>query len=144
MANRHFSQKDRKCITLIQKTPVKYLIGNNHFCSLFSSSFFLSLSDTSNVSWMGHFVWSQPHSLHDFRFHANVLHFHAFKDQHSQKQGEKIISCNVLKFLPPSYQQCLRTSQERGSRNSLIRKGKVVPGKMYLAAPQTWFAWQYW
>ena len=104
MANRHFSQKDRKCITLIQKTPVKYLIGNNHFCSLFSSSFFLSLSDTSNVSWMGHFVWSQPHSLHDFRFHANVLHFHAFKDQHSQKQGEKIISCNVLKILPPSYQ----------------------------------------
>ena len=49
------------------------------------------MSDTSNVSWMGHFVWSQPDSLHDFCFHADVLHFHAFKDQHSQKQGEMIL-----------------------------------------------------
>ena len=49
------------------------------------------LWDSPNVPFMGHCLWSQSHFIHDFRLHANVLHIHAFQDQHQQKQS-KVLS----------------------------------------------------
>ena len=49
------------------------------------------LWDSPNVPFMGHCLWSQSHFIHDFRLHANVLHIHAFQDQHQQKQSKVLL-----------------------------------------------------
>ena len=55
------------------------------------------LWDSPNVPFMGHCLWSQSHFIHDFRLHANVLHIHAFQDQHQQKQS-KVQSNLVIRY----------------------------------------------
>ena len=64
------------------------------------------LWDSPNVPFMGHCLWSQSHFIHDFRLHANVLHIHAFQDQHQQKQSKVLLkwmlgSPESMIFLPP-------------------------------------------
>ena len=105
MANRHFSQKDRKCITLIQKTPVKYLIGNNHFCSPLSSSFSSLCQIPQTCLGWAILFGANPILYMIFVFmQMYYIFMHSRINIHKNKVRKLFFAMQVLINLPPSYQ----------------------------------------